>query len=137
MAAFEKMGRDDILKNIESLKHQHDFIAGRDELLAHAVGEFDSEYAEVLIEAGANPNLQASWGDSLLHSLAHRYMSRRTLQGAQVLRTARALLSGGANPNMIGCNNLMPINICMEQQAHEFEALLLEFGADPKGSHFA
>lgn len=135
----DKFGRDDILQeDPETLLHNTDFLSWRDVLLGKAACEdYDVPFVRALLRAGANPNHAESWGDTLLHRLAQDYMSRRSTIGFAILATAEALIEGGANLNAIGCNNLMPINICRMDGASEFEALLLRHGASPEGSDFA
>ena len=128
--------REQIMENAAELATDPTFQGARDFLLNQAVSHIDVELVKVLLAHGANANFQESWGDGLLHDLAHIFMSRRTLYGEQILLIARLLLEAGANPNLNGCNNLMPINIAQEHGAHQFEALLLEFGARPDGASF-
>lgn len=133
------LSRDEILQeDTQALFHNIDFLACRENLLSKAACEdFDVPFVRALLRGGANPNHAEAWGDTLLHLLAQSYMVRRSTMGYAVLETAEALIEGGANPNAIGCNNLMPINICRLDGALEFEALLLRHGASPDGSDFA
>ena len=131
-----KLTREQVVECPEEMKHDAAFIEVRDSMLSSAVHEADVEFVQSLLVAGANPNYQVPWGDSLLHDLAHYFTSRRTLHGAAMLRTARTLLEAGANVNIVGCNNYMPINVARENGASELVQLLLEFGAKPEGSPF-
>jgi ankyrin repeat protein len=131
-----KLTREQVIECPDEVKQDVAFIKVRDSMLSSAVHEADVEFVRSLLAAGANPNHQVPWGDSLLHDLAHSFTSRRTLNSAAMLRTARTLLEAGANVNIVGCNNYMPINVARESGASELVQLLLEFGAKPEGSPF-
>lgn len=125
-----KLSDEQILEDIDFLQYEDDFIAAREDLLRHAAMSFNDKLLKALLEAGANPNTLES-GDSLLHDLVHIYTTNRSLKGGSILRIVELLLKAGADPNIKGCNNLTPLQRCRSTRAEEYEALLLNYGADP------
>lgn len=125
----------DVLNDIEYLQYQDDFMAVINLFLLRAVENLNTELVRVLLGKGADPNSNGSSDmESLLHGLVHKYGSQRTLKGDKILEVARLLLDHKANPNIVGCNNLTPVQICRSVRARVFEDLLISYGADVKGN---
>jgi ankyrin repeat protein len=79
------------------------------------------EITKILLESGANPNLQNDYGTSPLH-----YSSATNLFGA-----AKILIEYNANPNILNKNKKTPLHLASYFNNFNIVRLLLESGADP------
>ncbi len=135
MVDIKTLTKADIKENIDELILDNDFVSHVDSFLVQATEDLDIDLMRLLLANGANPNING-WGglESLLHGLAHSYGSERQLKGEIIIETAKLLLEYGANPNIAGCNNLTPVQICKTTKATDFEKMLVNYGANPKGN---
>lgn len=135
MDDYGRLSRERILASIDELASDAAFAPWRDVYLRKAVMDLDLELTSAMLRAGGNPNVQEPWGDGFLHHLVHEYLVSRSTQGDRVLAIAGALLAGGADPNLVGCNNLRAYDLAVES-CRPFGELLLRSGADPSVREF-
>ena len=135
MDDYARLTRESILASLEELTGDEAFLPWRDAYLRKAVADLDLEMTSAMLRVGGNPNVQEPWGDGLLHHLCHEFMVSRSTQGERVLSVARALLVGGADPNLVGCNNLRAYDLAAES-CKPFAELLLSSGASPEVRQF-
>lgn len=130
------LSRDELLLNLEAFRNDKDFLELRDSYLKKAVHSLDFELTEALLKIGANPDASESWGDGLLHYLAHEYGVTKTIKGAEIIQMLETLLKHGANPNHVGCNNWRAIDSCIDINEQTLIELFIKHGADPKQREF-
>lgn len=86
------------------------------------------EAAEILLEAGANPDIPAS-NPTRVHPI-HSAAAHRQREPSVLL--CRLLLERGANPNVAQAGGWTPLHQAAAHGRGELVELLLEHGADPR-----
>ncbi len=94
---------------------------GNNPLLSYIVGFKNTKILKILLESGANPNLQNDSGRSALH-----YTSATNL-----FRASKILLEYNANPNILNTMKKTPLHFAAYFNNLMVVQLLLESGADP------
>lgn len=87
--------------------------------------DFDSEEATLLyLGHGADARHVVPWHQQRSH-LHKAVVNRRSM------KVIRALLAGGADPNLPDAHGLTPYRLAVRRGAHDIAQILLESGADP------
>jgi ankyrin repeat protein len=87
--------------------------------------DFDNPpMVELLLAHGADPNLRIEWPRNRTHL-------HKAVMEDRPLRTVRALLDAGGNPNATDSIGLTPLRYAVRNGSAELSALLIERGADP------
>jgi ankyrin repeat protein len=142
IAVFDDMSwaraltRDELFENIEIYRDNPEFVEWRNSYLEHAVHEKDLQLVNLLLEAGAGPDVVSTWSDSLQHYLVEEYLALRSTQGQTVVSILEALLSHGANPEHAGTNNRRAIDLAIDRNVPELRDVFVRFGANPEKREF-
>ena len=101
----------------------------RDALLSHAN---EVEFVQVLLDAGADPNLIDQHGRAALHTFLRAEHKLPADFKQKHLEMAKLLLENGADPNLVGEKGWITTPLIVAAQNGFVEAiqLLLEYGAD-------
>lgn len=127
-----------VMENIECLVFDSDFMSNLNLYLTEAVDNLDYTYTSMLLQKGANPNINSnaqysSRNHGFLHELIHRFHVEKTSHGERIEELIALLLKYGANPNAPGDSNAAPIQRCTDSSVN-IKNLLLQFGAYPQGN---
>jgi hypothetical protein len=101
-----------------------------------AVHQLDLELTTMLLDAGAGPDVPEPWSDSLQHFLVNEYYTVRSTKGDTVLAILELLLSRGADPNYVGCNNWRALDQAIDRKWPKLIEIFVRHGADPKQREF-
>ena len=128
--------RDALFESIEDYRHDPEFARWRDAYLERAVHQKDVPFVRLLLGAGAGPDVVTSCSDSLQHYLVHEYLTVRTLQGNAVVEILDLLLSHGADPEHVGCNNWRGIDVAIDLNIPVLRNVFIRHGAKPEQREF-
>jgi uncharacterized protein len=87
----------------------------------------DLDRLRALLQAGADPNLRGSFGQTILHRVAGDLEDEAAPNN---LRIAQLLLESGADVDAVDANGRTPLMLAAESGSDEMTALLLQNGAD-------
>jgi len=128
--------RDEVFENIAQYRDEPEFLVWRDSYLEQAVANLDVEFVDLMLKSGAGPDVFASYGDSLQHSLAHMYLANRLAKGELILKVLDLVLSHGADPNHVGCNDWRAVDYAIEWKLPLLVDAFVKHGANPQQREF-
>ncbi|MEZ5442466.1 MAG: hypothetical protein R3F15_13395 [Lysobacterales bacterium] len=128
-----KKSSEDILKDIDELRWDPEFLACTEALLDRAVELLNYRLAVAMLTLGADATWRESnHVDGYLHSLYWTYANQTTTHGLDVLAFVELLLTHGADPNQVGANNYRAFDLALMSGHHGFAEKLREAGATPE-----